>query len=82
MEVLEKLCGEDIWFDLSFGYGTMPKYLAQEIVDAHGPDKLLFGSDMPWHRPAWERRLIESLDISAEDKEKIYWRNAAQLLGL
>lgn len=82
VEVVRKLCGGELWFDLSFGYGTMPKYLAQEIVDAHGPDKLLFGSDMPWHRPAWERRLIESLDISAEDKEKIYWRNAAQLLGL
>ena len=82
MEVLEKLCGQDIYFDLSFGYGTMAKCIAQRIVDAHGPEKLLFGSDMPWHRPAWELRLLESLDISPSDREKIYWRNAAKLLQL
>ncbi len=81
-EVVEKLCGLDIWFDLSFGYGTMPKSFAQEIVDKHTPDRLLFGSDMPWHRPSWELRLINSLDISEDDKEKIYHKNAEKLLGL
>ena len=82
LEVLEKLCGENIFFDLSFGYCSMPKSVAQAIVDKHGTDRLLFASDMPWHRPAWEQRLIESLDLSSEDKEKIYWRNAQGLLGL
>ena len=81
-EVLDKLCGLDIWFDLSFGYGTMPKSFAQQILDKHTPDKLLFASDMPWHRPAWEKRLIESLDISNADKEKIYFKNAAKLLDI
>ncbi len=82
VEVLEKLCGQDIWFDLSFGYSSMPKAIAQRIVDKHTPEKLLFASDMPWHRPAWEKRLIESLEISQEDREKIYFRNARRLLGL
>ena len=81
-EVLEKLCGEGIWFDLSFGYCSMPKAVAQQIVDRHGPDKLLFASDMPWHRPAWEKRLIESLDISTEDRERIFYQNAVKLLKL
>ena len=81
-EVIEKLCGENLYFDLSFGYGCIPKPTAQAIIDRHGPDKLLFGSDMPWHRPEWELRLINSLDISPEDKEKILWKNAAKLLKL
>ena len=81
-EVLEKLCKADIWFDLSFGYGRMPKAVAQKIVDSHTPDRLLFASDMPWHRPSWEKRLIETLDISEEDKEKIYYRNAMKLLDI
>lgn len=81
-EVLDKLCGLDIWFDLAFGYGTMPKDFAQQIVDAHTPDKLLFASDMPWHRPSWEKKLVESLDISTADKEKIYFKNAAKLLNI
>jgi len=81
-EVLEKLCGQDIYFDLSFGYGTGPKWSAQAIVERHGSHRLLLGSDMPWHRPAWELRLLSSLDISPEDRENICWRNAARLLNL
>lgn len=81
-EVLEKLCGEPIWFDLSFGYSAMPRSTAQAIIDRHGADRLLFGSDMPWHRPSWELRLLDSLDISPEDREKICFRNAQRLLCL
>ena len=82
LQVLEKLCGENLYFDLSFGYGCMPKPIAQAILDKHGADRLLFGSDMPWHRPEWELRLLNSLDISEEDREKICFRNAMQLLNL
>ena len=79
---LEKLCGKDVWFDLSFGYGVMPKAIAQEIVDKHTPERLVFASDMPWHRPSWEKQLIESLDISKDDKDKIYYKNALKLLKI
>ncbi|MBR2877997.1 MAG: amidohydrolase family protein [Clostridia bacterium] len=82
VEVIKKLCGQDVWFDLSFGYGTMPKAIAQEIVDKHTPDRLIFASDMPWHRPAWEKQLIETLDISQSDKDKIYYKNALKLLNI
>ncbi len=81
-QVVKHLCGKDIWFDTSFGYGNMPKSFAQEIMDKHTPDRFLFGSDMPWHRPMWEMRLIETLDLSAEDKEKIYYKNASKLLEI
>ena len=81
-QVLEKVCGENLWFDLSFGYGAMPKHFAQSILDKHTPDRLLFGSDLPWHRPNWELRLLETLNISPEDREKILWKNAATLLQL
>ncbi len=80
--VLNTLCAEHIWFDLSFGYSAMPKYLAQAIVDRHGADRLLFGSDMPWHRPAWELQLLNTLDISPADREKICSGNAQKLLNI
>ncbi len=82
LEVIEKLCGENLYFDLSLGYGVIPKPLAQTIIDRHGSDRLLFASDMPWHRPEWELRLIRSLDLSPEDREKILWQNARKLLKL
>ena len=60
----------------------MPKSFAESIIEKHTPDKLLFGSDMPWHRPSWEKRLIESLDLSQNDKDKIYYKNALKLLNI
>ena len=81
-EVLDQLCGENLCFDLSFGYGLISRKQAQRIVEKHTPDKLLFGSDMPWHRPAWEKRLLNTLDLSDSDREKIDYKNAQKLLGL
>ena len=81
-EILDKLCGEDIYFDLSFGYGVIPKKQAQLIIEKHTPDRLLFGSDLPWHRPAWEKRLLDTLDLSDSDREKICCQNARKLLGI
>jgi predicted TIM-barrel fold metal-dependent hydrolase len=81
-DVAKKLCGQPLYFDLSFGYGVIPKKLAQKIVDTHTPDRLLFGSDLPWHRPAWEKRLLDTLDLSDTDKDKICFQNAKKLLGI
>ena len=80
--VLEKLCGENIWFDLSFGYGVMPKSTARAILDKHGPERLIFASYMPWHRPSWVMRLLYTLDLSDTDREKILSCNALKLLNL
>ena len=52
------------------------------LIAKHGADRLLLGSDMPWQRPAWSKSLLDSLDISDEDRAKIEYRNACGLLGL
>ena len=80
--VLDRLCGEILYFDLSFGYGVIPKMQAQLIVDKHTPDRLLFGSDLPWHRPQWEKRLLDTLELSDSDREKICSGNARRLLNI
>ena len=80
--VLDRLCGENLYFDLSFGYGVIPKMQAQLIVDKHTPDRLLFGSDLPWHRPQWEKRLLDTLELSDTDREKICSGNARRLLNI
>lgn len=80
--VLDRLCGENLYFDLSFGYGVIPKLQAQLIVEKHTPDRLLFGSDLPWHRPQWEKRLLDTLELSDSDREKICSGNARRLLNI
>lgn len=81
-EVIKKLCGLPVYFDISFGYGTMPRALQMRIIDRHGTDSLLFGSDCPWNDPAWDMRNLETLELSESDKEKILGGNAAALLGV
>lgn len=81
-EVLDKMCGLPIYLDTSFCFGRIQFPLAQAIVEKHGCDHILFGTDLPWSDAAAELRLIRSLAVSEEEREKILWKNAAQLLHL
>ena len=81
-DVIDYLCGHDVYFDLSFGYCMMPKYYAEAIAEKHGTDKLLFGTDSPWHSAELEMRLIKSLGFSDDDMAKITHLNAMKLLNI
>ncbi len=81
-EVIKRLCGKEIYFDTSFGYGTLPRYYAQKIIETHGADKILFGSDSPWHTAQMELKLLDTLEISHADFQKIIHENAEKLLGI
>ena len=81
-EMVEQLCGiEGLYMDLSSCYGAIPRPVAQQILDKHGADRLLFASDMPWQRPSWQLRLLDTLEMTEEQREAICWKNAMQLLG-
>ena len=81
-DVLSYLCGRDIYFDCSFGYSMMPRYYAEKILEKHGADRILFGTDSPWHTAEMELRLLENLGLSAEDMDKITHKNALKLLKI
>lgn len=81
-EVLATLCGiEHLYFDTAYGYGTIVPALAKKIIEKHGADKILFASDAPWNRPTQDMYALECLDLTEEEKEMIYWKNALELLG-
>ena len=80
--VLKHLCGTEIYLDTSFGYSMLPKYYAEQIIEKHGADKILFGTDTPWHTAEMEMRLLRSLSLSEEDFEKITYKNAQKLLKI
>lgn len=81
-DVIKLLCGTDVYIDISFGQGAIPRHYAQKIIDAHPTDKVLFGSDCPWHSPQMELKLLDTLEISHADFEKITHQNAEKLLGI
>jgi len=57
-------------------------------LDFYGVDHVLFASDAPFDPeggPMYIRetiKVIDSLDISKEDREKLYYKNACKLLGI
>lgn len=73
---------ENIWLDTAFTAGIIDEKLFYEIVKKHGTHRVLFGSDLPWSSPDREIALIDRLPVSSGDKEKIYWKNIAELLEL
>ncbi len=81
-QVLKYLCGSDLYFDTAFGYASLPKYYIQKIIEAHGTDKILFGTDLPWHTPDMELRQLSTLGLSENEYEQITFGNAKKLLGI
>ena len=83
-EVMEQLAGKaDLYFDTAYTADPwMDKATMEKMIRMHGADKILFGSDFPWHLPLHELEFIDSLGISSEEKELILGGNARRLLGI
>ncbi len=73
---------ENIWLDTAFTADYIDEGLFTEIVKKHGADRVLYGSDLPWSNPEKEKALVARLPVSDEEKEKIYWKNAVELLQI
>ena len=75
-------CFLPLFFDTSFGKGTIPLPAAKKIVERHGTDKILFGSDCPWHAPKMDLDFLDLLELSESEKEAILHKNAEKILKL
>lgn len=81
--VMQYLAGaENVWLDTAFTAGMIDEKQCCDIIKVHGIRRILFASDLPWHPSYMEKEMIEGLPLSAEEKEMIFWKNAAKLLDL
>ena len=78
----EYLTGKDCYMDTSASLTTLTKKQAERMIKNHGVDKILFATDLPWFSPEKDIKFIDSLNLTVEEKEKIYYRNAEKLLGV
>ena len=51
-------------------------------LKSHDPEKVLYGSDVPWCPPDENVKFIESFGLGSEINEKIFEKNAKKLLNL
>lgn len=81
-EVYEILAGENLYFDTSALTGYLPPEQFVKILNRHGSDYVLFGTDSPWFDQGAVKLWIEELPVGDEIKEKIFWKNGAELLEI
>jgi predicted TIM-barrel fold metal-dependent hydrolase len=81
-DVENHLAGSGIYLDTSMGFEYFPHDRFLRIVEKHGVDKILFGSDSPWSHAAREIETLESLPLTQGDMDLILGGNALRILGM
>jgi predicted TIM-barrel fold metal-dependent hydrolase len=80
--VEENLIGTDLYFDTAFSFGELGAERMEKLIRAHGVEKVLFGTDLPWGRPRGEIANLKTLKLSAEEQRLILGGNAQRLLRI
>jgi len=82
-QVAEELAGKaKVYLDTSASVGTVSIDTATKIVNKHGAENIIFGSDCPWGEPKAHVEFVDKLGISDREKELIYIGNAERILSL
>ena len=81
-EVLDRLCGEDVYFDTSYVLPFIGRDIFLAMVQKHGEDRILFGSDSPWNGIPEDVEILRSFDLKTSTQEKILSKNGRALLGI
>lgn len=76
--VIDTLFSEQVWFDLANPSIKVLEYFKEYL----GFERAMYGTDYPFVDQYYMTDLIEKMDITDEDKEKINWKNAARLFDL
>lgn len=72
----------NVYFDLAVIAGEIGEEQLMRIISKHGADRILFGSDCPWDNPQNEIDMVESLPITAGERELIFYKNAERILKI
>lgn len=82
-DVLKYLAGKtNIWFDTAIINNFLTIEKLEEMIEKLGADRILFGTDTPWSSAPKIISMIESIPLAREEQEKIFYKNAAELLRI
>ncbi|MCI7180874.1 MAG: amidohydrolase family protein [Schaedlerella sp.] len=81
-EVEKELVGLDVFLDTAVVFGTIPDEQFIRICRNHGTDRILFASDSPWLDQEMSVKYLMRLDLTDEEKDLIFTKNAQKLLTL
>jgi len=73
---------ENCFFDVSSSLMFMEPGLAEELINLHGAERFMFGTDYPMWDPVEEVQHFLNLKLTANQKEQIAHKTAEALFGL
>ncbi len=74
--------GENLYFDTALCSRNCPLEIMKKIIEKHGSERILFGSDCPWSSGKNEIEHIKKLELSNKDLDNILYKNAEKLLNI
>lgn len=80
--VKDQLIGRDAWLETSMSMSLLGTKATAELIRAHDPGKMMFGTDWPWTDQTDQINVLRMLGLPQEQTEAILGGNAARLLGL
>ncbi len=81
-DVERYLAGKKVWLETSMSVSLLGTQATSELIRAHGPDRVMFGTDWPWTNQTDQINLLKMLDLERKQIEAVLGGNAAKLLGL
>jgi len=82
-QAAEALHGFDnIMVDASSTFHWVSRDTAKKLISLYGADRVLFGSDFPMWDPKDEIEYLLSLDLTDDELEHIFYKNAQQLFDI
>lgn len=81
-EVEKYLVGKPLYFDTAYTVNYISKEQFTRIIKNHGSEKILHATDSPWEKQGHAVQYIKSLNLSQEDIDNIFFKNAKKLLKI
>lgn len=73
---------ENLWVDSSSSLYAMTPEAGTVCVHRYGAERVLFGVDSPMWLPSEELARFDRLDLTEEERERILWKNAAEMFSI
>lgn len=70
-----------VYVDTSSSMYAFKPYQIRQLIDIFGSDYVLFGSDYPMWNPKDEIDVLSNIDLSPQDRDKIFYKNIENLLA-
>lgn len=80
-DVERNIIGRDVWLETSFSLEELGSARAMKMIERHGTDRVMLGSDWPWQRQTDAVRLVNELGFDEATTQKLLRDNAEAFLN-